>query len=228
MLWVYTLTAIAWLKLRLRYGRFRIRYGSTDLHVFQQIFLYDDYVLDLNFTPEFIIDAGAYVGYSAIYFNQAYPHAKIVSIEPSSANFSTLEFNTAFIPHIRLYKSGLWNKPAFLKILDRKTGNWGFQTLEVHEQESWDVRTVDVPAILQDSNQKVIDIFKIDIEGSEFELFSGNIDWISKVRVFIIEFHERIRPGCTQQFRDAISSFRWRESQQGENLIFIREDFQTV
>lgn len=136
MLWVYSLTAIAWLKLRMRYGRFRIRSGSTDLHVFQQIFLYDDYLLDLNFKPEFIIDAGAYVGYSAIYFNQAYPLAKISSIEPSSDNFDTLEFNTSRIPQIRLYNAGLWNKPAFLKIQDRNTGNWGFQTLEVKEDES--------------------------------------------------------------------------------------------
>jgi FkbM family methyltransferase len=227
MLWVYSLTAIAWLKLRLKYGRFRIRSGSTDLHVFQQIFLYDDYVLSLDFQPKFIVDAGAYVGYSAIYFSQAYPDAKIASIEPSSSNFSALEFNTALIPGIRLYNSGLWNKPAFLKIQDRQTGNWGFQTLEVGENEAWDVKTVDVPTLLQDAQLPQIDIFKIDIEGSEFELFSGNLEWVSKVRVFIIEFHERIRPGCTQRFRDAISPFRWREFQRGENLIFVREDFQS-
>ena len=225
MLWVYFLTSIAWLKLRLQYGRFRIRAGSTDLHVFQQIFLYDDYVLNLGFEPHFIVDAGAYVGFSAIFFYQAYPAARIASIEPSSSNFSSLEFNTKAIPHIRLYKAGLWNKPAFLKIEDRQTGNWGFRTIEVGEEDAWDVQTVDVPTLLRDARQDRIDIFKIDIEGSEYELFSGNTDWVEKVRVFIIEFHERIRPGCTERFRKAIAPFRWKEFQRGENLIFVREDF---
>jgi FkbM family methyltransferase len=225
MLWIYFLTALAWLKVRWKYGRFVIRTGSTDLHVFQQLFLYDDYVLQLDFKPLFIVDAGAYAGYSAIYFHLAYPTAKISCIEPSTANFMILKRNTDKIPSIRLYQAGIWSKPAFLKIEDRKTGNWGFQTIEVGEEENWDVRTVDVPTLLKDASSKVIDIFKIDIEGSEFELFSENSNWVSRVRVFIIEFHERIRPGCTQRFRDAISGFQWREFQRGENLIFVRLNF---
>ena len=225
MIWVYLRTALVWLKIRWSYGRFKIRSGSTDLHVFQQIFLYDDYVIPLDFQPGFIIDAGAYVGYSAIFFHQAYPNAKIVSIEPSSSNFTTLEYNTSGIEGIQLYNAGLWNKPAFLQIRDRQTGNWGFQTVEVGEKDTWDVQTVDVPGLLRESRMDVIDIFKIDIEGSEFELFSGNTDWVGSVRVFIIEFHERIRPGCTNRFREAIAPFQWKEFQRGENLIFVREGF---
>ncbi len=223
---VYSLTAIAWLKVRMKYGPFTIRSGSTDLPVFQQIFLYHDYALNLDFEPEFIIDAGAYVGYSAMYFHMTYPKAKIVSIEPSSSNFETLKKNTQVIPAIRLYNSGLWSKPAFLRIEDRKMGHWGFQTVEVEENEKWDVTTIDVATIFKNAQTDRIDIFKIDIEGSEFELFSDNPAWVSKVRIFIIiEFHEQIRPGCTQLFRNAISPFKWTEFQQGENLIFIRQNF---
>jgi FkbM family methyltransferase len=225
MLKVYFLTAVAWLKVRFRYGSFVIRKGSTDLHVFQQIFLYNDYEIKLDFAPEFIIDAGAYAGYSAIHFHLSYPAAAIACIEPSSSNFSVLDRNTSGIPKIRRYNAGMWSKPAFLKIEDRKTGNWGFRTLEVSEGEALDVRTVAVQDILQDIGSLTIDIFKIDIEGSEYELFSENLEWVGRVRVFIIEFHERIRPGCTQRFRDAIAPFSWKEFQQGENIIFIRQDF---
>lgn len=226
MLVVYAKTAWALIGVWRKYGPIRIRKGSTDLHVFQQLFLYNDYELDsLGFQPEIIVDAGAYVGYSALFFHLAYPQARIASIEPSTSNFECLLYNTRHIPHVRLYHCGLWSKPAFLQIHDRKTGNWGFQTIEVSEDADWDVKTVDVPTLMQDLNTDRIDIFKIDIEGSEMELFRNHPEWASQVRVFIIEFHERIFPGCTDLFRTAISAHKWREFQRGENLIFVRTDW---
>lgn len=226
MLKDYAITGFELLLVRIKYGNIIIRSASTDLHVFQQLFLYNDYELkSLDFTPKTIIDAGAYVGYSAIYFHLAYPKAKIACIEPSTENFEALKYNTRKVPGIVLFNKGLWSKPSFLKIEDRKTGQWGFRTIEVPENQSWDVSTVDVNMLLTQLQTDEIDIFKIDIEGSEYELFKDNPPWVSKVRVFIIEFHERIVPGCIQVFREAISGHTYKEFQRGENLIFVRMDW---
>ena len=197
------------------------------MHVFQQIFLYDDYKIGaLDFEPRYIIDAGAYVGYASLFFNNEYPQAEIVSIEPSGANFPTLEQNTKNIERIKRYNTGLWHKETWIKIIDRKTGNWGFMIQEVAENEDHDLKTITVDTILKDTGWPRIDIFKIDIEGSELELFTHNFQsWIGKVRIFIIEFHDRIKPGTSDAFRTAIAPFQWNEFQRGENLIFIRKDF---
>lgn len=214
-------------ELKKRYQPLIIRKNSTDEHVFQQIFLYDDYAIgDLNFAPKCIVDAGAYVGYASLYFDSQYPDAEIVSIEPSDTNFPTLAQNTENLRNIRRFKAGLWHKEAYIRIVDRQTGNWGFMIEEVGEKEKHDLKTITVPYILEQTNWPHIDIFKIDIEGSEFELFSENFEsWIGKVRVFIIEFHDRIKPGSTDAFLNAISPFTWKQFQRGENLIFIREDW---
>lgn len=212
-------------QLKKKYPTLVIRKNSTDEHVFQQIFLYDDYAIgDLGFEPIHIIDAGAYVGYASLYFDSQYPKAEIVSIEPSDTNFPTLTQNTENLKNIRRFKAGLWHKEAFIRIVDRKTGNWGFMIEEVGINDPHDLKTITVPYILNQTGWKWVDIFKIDIEGSEYELFSENFEsWVGKVRVFIIEFHDRIKPGSTDVFLKAISPYRWRQFQRGENLIFVRE-----
>ena len=59
------------------------RRGTSDLDVFGQIFSGDEYasVSDLE-NVSFVIDGGANVGYSAVYFLSCYPAATVVSIEP--------------------------------------------------------------------------------------------------------------------------------------------------
>lgn len=213
--------------LKKRYNPIVIRENSTDLHVFQQIFLYDDYAIgELDFKPKYIIDAGAYVGFASLFFDSEYPNAQIVSIEPSQTNFPTLTENTKNVKNVTRFQAGIWHKEAFIRIVDRKTGNWGFMIEEVGANESYDLKTITVPQILAQMSWPQIDIFKIDIEGSELELFTyGAEEWVGKVRVFIIEFHDRIKPGCTDAFMKAISPYNWQQSQRGENLIFIRKDF---
>jgi len=224
---VYFLSFLELLKIRMSYGSIRIRSNTTDFHVFHQLFLYDDYKLgDLGFQPEFIVDAGAYCGYSALFFHLAYPKALIHSIEPADVNFEVLKHNTRKMTRLKLWNAGLWNKNTHLKLVDRKTGNWGFQTIEVPNGSDFDIKTVDVDTILKEAGMSQIDIFKIDIEGSEMELFSENYaNWIDKVRIFIIEFHERVRPGCTDVFLNAISNHQWKSFQRGENMIYVRQDW---
>lgn len=97
---------------------------------------------------------------------------------------------------------------------------------EVGENEEHDLKTITVDRILEETGWPGIDIFKIDIEGSELELFSNNYEsWISKVRVFIIEFHDRIKPGTESAFRKAISGFEWKQFQRGENLNIDQTKF---
>ena len=65
----------------------------------------------------------------------------------------------------------------------------------------------------------------VDIEGGELELFSENfLPWISKVRVFIIEFYDRVRPGCAAAFYSAIRDLRFTQEQRGDTVMIVNED----
>jgi hypothetical protein len=66
-----------------------------------------------------------------------------------------------------------------------------------------------------------IDIFKIDIEGSEKEVFGDTSAWIEKVDSIIIELHEQLQPGSSQIFYSGTPGFNteWR---QGENIFLTK------
>ena len=66
-----------------------------------------------------------------------------------------------------------------------------------------------------------IDILKLDIEGSEKELFETNFeDWLPKTKILIIELHDAMKTGCSKSVFNAISKYDFSFSIKGENIIF--------
>src|ERR1043166_989968 len=76
------------------------RGASSDVWNLQQVFLGRQYGFEMP-EPGKILDLGAYVGYTAVYFANRYPSASIISVEPPGSNFDTLIANTAAYPNIR-------------------------------------------------------------------------------------------------------------------------------
>ncbi|ABR54313.1 methyltransferase FkbM family [Methanococcus vannielii SB] len=215
---------IIWYKLK--YPNLVIRKNTTDLNVFLNIFIQKELNLPVKLKPKYIIDAGAYAGYSSIYFHEKYPEAEIIAIEPEKSNFNTLVKNTNKIKQIISLNLGLWYKEAFLKVEDRKTGKWGFKVSEVLSTDEYDIKSTTIDNILDTQNWDKIDILKIDIEGSEKELFTKNSKkWINKVNVIVIELHDRINEGCTKALYSAINLSEWVEYKTGEKVILIRKNF---
>ena len=87
------------------------------------------------------------------------------------------------------------------------------------------IKTTTVSKILAESGFDEIDLMKIDIEGAEKEVFSAPDvdDWLSKVKVLVIELHDRMKKGCSRAFFTAMSKYDWHFELRGENLIFMRE-----
>lgn len=209
---------------QIRYKRFYIRKNSTDLIVFRSIFVYREFKLPISIDPELIIDTGAYTGLSSLYFALKYPQAKIYSIEPEKSNFITLVKNTKNIKNIKPINKGIWHNESHLKIIDRKTGNFGFMVKEVGKNEPFDIDAVTIAQIFNDSKCNKIDILKIDIEGAEKELFThGDKSWINYVNVIMIELHDKIKEGCTKSFYSAFNLDEWHEIVKGEKVILIRK-----
>src|SRR5215213_9438468 len=59
-----------------------LRKGSSDIPTFIEIFFHREYELKLDFEPRTILDGGANIGLSALYFKSRFPHCRIICIEP--------------------------------------------------------------------------------------------------------------------------------------------------
>ena len=208
----------------LKYKHLTLRKNTTDGAVFRDIFLYGDLKIPSTIKPEIIIDAGAYVGYSTVYFSRNYPSATIIAVEPEQSNFKQLKAHTNHLPNVIRVNGGLWPVSSKLKISDRGTGKWGFKVDEVTDGSNFDVQGYTVNELLDMTDVKTNNVLvKIDIEGSEQEIFSRNTHiWLPKVQCVLIELHNRISPGCSEIVANAMPNNLWDKVNKGEKLFFTR------
>jgi FkbM family methyltransferase len=201
-----------------------LRAGTSDRPTFSKIFVDQEYAIDLNITPRLIIDGGANVGYAAIFFARRYPHASIVAVEPEPQNFRLLERNTAAYPNVHRLNKGLWPRDTYLAIENLTAAPDAFRVRETDRPDNAITATT-IDRILREAGTDMIDVLKLDIEGTEKELFAdpGSEQWLRRTNVLIIELHDRFKPGCSQAFEQAVAKHPFRRIQVGENLMLIRE-----
>ena len=196
---------------------FEIRPNSTDLAIFGQVFLNRSYHFDLKAEPKLIIDGGANIGLASIFFASKFPNAKIIAVEPEEKNFKAMLRNTANYKNIICMQGALWPTKTKLSLFDDGRGESGYVTKEGAQNqiiESYPIHDL--------AKERIIDVLKIDIEGSELELFASNYQrWLPKVKCLIIETHDSIRKGSSLSVLKAISNYDFSLSVRGENLIFI-------
>lgn len=199
---------------------FFLRPRSSDPRVFEQIFISEEYNVKLDFEPSVIVDCGANIGLSAIYLKQRFPNATIFAIEPEESNFRLLQMNTEAYPDIICINQAIWNEVTGLKIRNPQAKSWGFRMEPDDKQDNNNIKSITLNQLMENYGIEHIDILKIDIEGSEMELFESNYEnWLPRTKMMLIEFHERFRPGSSESFFRAMANYNHSTSQLGENLI---------
>ena len=198
-----------------------LRGGTSDLAVFEQIFVWADYDLPAVADPQLIIDGGANIGCASVYFAIHYPNARVIAVEPDAANFQMLARNTAPYANISLKQAGIWHERVGLKIENPGDESWMFRVCEA-EPGPDTVAAVTIADLLSESGASRIDLLKLDIEGAEREVFSfGYEQWLDQVNVLAIELHDHYKPGCEAAFHAAIANYDFSQTQKGENVILV-------
>lgn len=205
-----------------------LRLLTSDIPTYRQVFIDQEYDISLEAPPSTIVDAGANIGLSSIYFASKYPNAIIIALEPEDRNFSILEENVSQYPNITPLKKALWSSCGEISLVDPGLGHWGFMTqnkdeaVAEHSTLHDTVASLTVDRIIKDHNIGKIDILKVDIEGAEAEVFSDTSLWLDKVGTIIIELHENLKPGCQRSFYSGSNGFDF-EWTQGENIFLSRK-----
>jgi FkbM family methyltransferase len=195
-----------------------LRYPSTDLSTYKQVFEDFSYNFTLNQEPQIIVDAGANIGLASIYFANKYLNAKIISIEPEKSNFEMLKKNTANYKNIIPLNAALWNKNEEICIIDINRGNDSFQVGERQVSNSQKINGFTIDKIMSMFDLQRIDLLKIDIEGAEKEVFGNPTAWIGNINTMAIELHERLRSGCNRSFYKGTDGYFSYEKLIGETV----------
>jgi FkbM family methyltransferase len=201
------------------------RMESSDFRVFRQIFLEEVYhFFPAGFSPRYIVDAGANVGYSSIWFARMFPEAKIYALEPEQSNYMLLEQNSKQFPAISPLQIALWSSETELAVVDPGNGAWGFEMKELKDLSiQKKVRGFSGTGLWKLLNLSSVDLMKVDIEGAEFELFSSqDLSWITKVNCFMLETHERKRPGVERLIDQILGERGYKKFVTKELSIYLK------
>ena len=144
-----------------------------------------------------IVDVGANIGASAVFFKTRYPRARIYAFEPVPSNFDLLQRNTAEFRDVQVFREALSDQNGELELIHSgnaaNEGGWGFEQ-PAQELNGGEDR-LRVPMFesgkrLQDLGIQHIDILKLDTEGSESRILSGLGDSLLAKTAFIVgELH---------------------------------------
>ncbi|MGH2392646.1 MAG: FkbM family methyltransferase, partial [Candidatus Limnocylindria bacterium] len=156
-----------------------LRMGTSDLLNLNQVFGTDEYDFPYPEHARTIVDAGAYVGFSAIYFAKRYPEALIYALEPDPRNHALLRRNTRTFGQIVPIHAALWNGSKQLRVIDAGLREWGLRTVDTASEDGRGiVQSVSMEALLDMYEIEHVDILKVDIEGAEREVFADASRWI--------------------------------------------------
>jgi FkbM family methyltransferase len=203
--------------------RLLARRHNSDLDVLWEVFGEHECDVSLPYlSPRFIIDGGAYAGYTTAYFAKRYPEARIAAIEPDPDNFSLLRRNCARYDNVTLVNGGIWPCAGTLVLANTTSQSWSVRLREAQGQETGSVKSVTISGLMKQFGFDRVDILKLDIEGAEEGIFSqGNDEWLGKVNAIIIETHGN---KCEETVLKAIARHGFAMSRKGEKKIFVKSN----
>jgi FkbM family methyltransferase len=178
-----------------------------------------------NIEPKIIIDCGANIGLSTLYFRRQFPNSVIISIEPELSNFNMLLKNTSNYDKIDCLHAAVWNKNSKVNVIDNGGGVASFITKEPGEDGNIieQITSFTIPEIMSKYSVEFIDLIKMDIEGSEFELFDYNPkEWTGRINMLAVELHEGLKPGVTHLINSKMND-TFINYQVGEYRVFKRK-----
>jgi FkbM family methyltransferase len=133
-----------------------------------------------------------------------------------------LKRNTSYYDNIFIEQKGIWNRECNLEIFegpDKKPWSFYLKPTEKPVGENI-IEAIGIRELMEKYNLEYIDLLKIDIEGAEQELFESNYeDWLPKVKVMIIELHDRFKPLSSKNFLKVICQYNFNIYFKGENII---------
>jgi FkbM family methyltransferase len=191
-----------------------LRLASTDAEVYGQVIRDEEYAPVIDPAALTIVDCGANIGLTSAWFLSRLPQARVIAIEPFAANAQMCRRNlAAYGNRATVIEAAVWNRCTSLVLEYEGASEWAVRVRPAREAEAGDIEAIDIPSLHLDQ----IDILKVDIEGSEADLFAeGASAWLAHVRHIAIELHG---PDCAARFFAALEGFDYQTSASGELTI---------
>ena len=164
---------------------FFVRPGTIDINTVINNVIREEYgQFQPASEPQWMIDAGAYIGDTSAYFLSRFPYLKVIALEPHIKSYEIACKNlTPYGDRVVLLNKGLWAQ-------DQKVTFGGFYSEASIRDKGWEIDCISLPTILDQFSIPRINILKMDIEGAEKAIFSFSPEkWLDRIDLLIMEIH---------------------------------------
>lgn len=158
------------------------------LHSLEEIFKEGNYDFKSKNKEPYIIDAGANIGLSIIFFKKLYPNSKVVAFEPDPEIFKLLKenINSFGLNNIDLRNSATWVEDTKLEFYSE--GSLAGST-EINFTNKSQKVLVKAERLKKWLSENFVDFLKIDIEGAENVLIFDLESELKNVEHLFLEYH---------------------------------------
>jgi FkbM family methyltransferase len=172
-------------------SRVLLRSNAVDCKLLAEVFG-GVYALPTEHRPKRIMDLGANIGLSALYFHRQYPEASLACVEPAPKNFGMLSQIVSLnaLP-ATLFDCAIGPEAGSTALYD--TADPSCCTLVAGGERGENQITVQqktVPELMGLLHWDRIDLLKIDIEGYERFLLRDNATWLARISCIVGEIHD--------------------------------------
>lgn len=209
------------------------RKQSSDLFVFKQIFLNNEYEAAMDIVSKMnvvnVIDCGANIGLSSIYIKSKFPKSKLCAIEPFYENYEVLQKNiNQNNIEANTLLGAIWYKKCALGISNsfRDGKEWSIQVVENANIKN--IQSYTIMEIMEIMNFNTIDLLKVDIEGSEKQLFDDSISdltFLTNTKAIVMEIHDEYN--CRKDIYKVLYNNNFEIHEIGELIACINNKFKS-
>jgi FkbM family methyltransferase len=153
-----------------------------------ELFINEIYKFNSANPSPYILDCGAHIGMSILYFKTLYPQAKIIAFEPDEHNYNLLKDNTSNwnFENVVLVNKAIWVENG--EVLFNEANDMSSNIVEKTSTVEGKVKRI--PSVrLKDYLIEKVDFLKIDIEGAEYSVLKDIEDSLSNVELMFLEYH---------------------------------------
>lgn len=180
----------------MKIGSFVVHYHNKEelLEIKKEVFSQHSYYFETINARPFIIDAGAHIGLTTLYFKKQFPGAEIVAIEPNALNFKLLEQNIweNQLEDVTAIRAAVTGSGTEAKFFADAAQSWLSTSSLIEHAWNGDQDTTQhtVPALQVSSLiTRHVDLLKLDIEGAEQEVLQEAQQKLPLIKKILMEFH---------------------------------------
>ena len=162
--------------------------SGSFLFGYEQIFVNQVYRFQPRHEPVTILDCGANIGLSVLYFKRLAPRCRILAFEPDPAIFQVLAKNCARLDGVELVNRAVWTAAGNLDFWAEGSDAGRLASLGERPSDASPTRVAAVR--LRDYlGDQPIDLLKLDIEGAEADVLADCADRLGAIERIFLEYH---------------------------------------